>query len=139
MEKKMLMLFILSCLVISTRAQWVEKNDGLYGGSISSLVHTEAGLFAGNSGKLFLSTNNGVSWTSISNGSFGVLAANATSLLQLAGIFRSLWIMGDLGRCYTGLTNDIILSLAVNGSSVLDYRRGVFVSTNNGDSWIPQT
>jgi photosystem II stability/assembly factor-like uncharacterized protein len=140
MEKKMLMLFILSCLVISTRAQWVEKNDGLYGGSISSLLHTEAGLFAGNSGKLFLSTNNGVSWTSISNGSFGVLAANATSLFAAGkGIFRSMdngltWVAAN-----TGLTNDIILSLAVNGSSVFAglQGKGVFVSTNNGDSWIP--
>ena len=43
-------------------AQWVQTN-GPYGGNINCFVESKINLFAGTDGGVFLSTNNGTSWS----------------------------------------------------------------------------
>lgn len=146
MKKMILLLFILSVLVISAHAQWVERNDGMYGGSISALLPSGSNLFAGTNNGLFLSTNNGASWTTSSTGlppnsSVKTLVASGTSLFAGTsgnGVFRSI----DNGTSWmavnTGLpTNKWVYSLAVSGSKLFAILegKGVFVSADNGTSW----
>ncbi|MBK7032468.1 MAG: hypothetical protein IPH49_04205 [Ignavibacteria bacterium] len=87
-------------------AQWVQTN-GPHGGDIRCMAVSDTNLFAGTYGSagVFLSTNNGASWTAVN----------------------------------TGLTNNIVLSLAVSGSNLFAGTDGggVFRSTNNGTSWTP--
>jgi ligand-binding sensor domain-containing protein len=147
MEKRILMLFILSVLVISTRAQWVEKNDGLYGGQINSLLPTGVNLYAATNGGVFLSTNNGASWTTRSTGLppnayVKTLVANGTSLFAGTsgnGVFRSINNGTSWLAVNTGLpANKWVYSLAVSGSKLFAslQSEGVFVSADNGTSWL---
>ncbi|HEY5691896.1 MAG TPA: Ser-Thr-rich GPI-anchored membrane family protein [Cyclobacteriaceae bacterium] len=58
-----ILLLFLNTIGVLTKAQWIEKNNGLYGGFISALLADGTNLFAGTLGGVFLSTNNGTSWT----------------------------------------------------------------------------
>ena len=60
-----LMLFILLCN--STHAQWVQTS-GPSGGLVLSLAVSGSNLFAGTNGSVFLSTNNGESWSIVNSG-----------------------------------------------------------------------
>jgi len=146
MKKKILLLFILSVLVISAHAQWVERNDGMYGGSISALLPSGSILFAGTNNGLFLSTNNGASWTTSSTGlppnpSVKTLVASGTSLFAGIignGVFRSINNGASWMAVNTGLPADKwVYSLAVSGSKLFAILqgKGVFVSADNGTSW----
>ena len=146
MKKKILLLFILSVLVISAHAQWVERNDGMYGGSISALLPSGSNLFAGTNNGLFLSTNNGASWTTSSTGlppnpSVKTLVASGTSLFAGIignGVFRSINNGASWMAVNTGLPADKwVYSLAVSGSKLFAILegKGVFVSADNGTSW----
>jgi len=48
-------------------AQWIQTK-GPYGGQINSFAVSGSNLFAGTGGGVFLSTNNGKSWTEINDG-----------------------------------------------------------------------
>ena len=72
----------------SLRAQWIQTN-GPYGGNIRCFAVNGSNLFAGTSGGVFLSTNNGASWvavnTGLANTSINTLAVSGSNLL--AGTF----------------------------------------------------
>ena len=60
--RSVLLLFLLSLMHAGVaHAQWVQTN-GPYGGMIISLPVSDASLFAGTEGGVFLSINNGTSW-----------------------------------------------------------------------------
>ena len=96
MKSKNIFFNFLIGLLISTSitfAQWIQTN-GPYGGSITSLAISGANLFAGTaSGGVFLSTNNGTSWTAVNNGltttSVSSLAVSGTNLF--AGTSDGYW------------------------------------------------
>lgn len=104
----LVVVLLMSCGISSSFAQWVQTS-GPGGGSIHSLVAIGTKLFAGTSsftatsGGVYLSTNNGTSWTAVNS----------------------------------GLTNEDVNSLAVNGANLFAGTGGggVFLSTNNGTSW----
>jgi ligand-binding sensor domain-containing protein len=142
--KKILVLTFLLIVVLQTQAQWVEKNDGLYGGSINSLIANGTNLFAGTYRGVFLSSNNGTSWALASYGfptnTSAAFAVSGTSLFLGTygnGVFRST----NNGSTWVnvGLTGKTVRSFAVNGSNIFVglQGEGVFVSTNNGASWMP--
>ena len=51
----------------SLQAQWIQTN-GPYGGSSRCFAVNGSNLFAGTGGGVFLSTNNGTSWTAVNSG-----------------------------------------------------------------------
>jgi hypothetical protein len=140
-------------LICSTAsAQWVQTNGPP--GGVSCLAVSGTSLFAGTSrGGVFLSTNNGTSWTAGGSGwTYGTVYALIVSGVNLfagtdGGVFRST----DNGQSWTavnnGLTDCHVYALAVSGMNLFagtgapGYNmggaegHGVFLSTNNGTSW----
>jgi hypothetical protein len=125
----------------SLQAQWIQTN-GPYGRSVRCFAGNGSNLFAGTGG-LFLSTNNGTSWTAVNTGltntNAQALVVNGSNLFAGTwggGVFLSTNNGTNWTAVNTGLTNTDVLSLAVNGSNLFAGTYGsVFLSTNNGTSW----
>jgi photosystem II stability/assembly factor-like uncharacterized protein len=144
-----LALGVLVWLCPATTAQWVQTN-GPYGGTVLSFAVSPNGaggtnLFAGTGGGgVFVSTNDGTSWTPARSG----LTAPVASSLALSGanLFAGTWGSGvflstDNGtswaRASTDLANTFVNALAVSDTNLFagTWGGGVFLSTNNGTSW----
>ena len=138
---------VLIALIFTTSspifAQWVQTN-GPYGGSIGCFAVSDMNLFAGTQGSgVFLSTNNGTSWTAVNTGltsSFVyALAVSGTNLF--AGTYDGIFLSTNNGTSWTavntGLTNTYVKALSVSGTNLFAGTQGggVFLSTNNGTSW----
>ena len=115
-------------------AQW-EQTNGPYGGIVNSLAVSGTNLFAGTlRGGVFLSTNNGTSWTEVNTGltytAVYSLAVSGTNLF--AGTWGGVFLSTNNGASWTevntGLTNTNVLSLAVSGTNLFagTYGGGVF-------------
>jgi len=139
--RSILVLFLLSLMHAGVaHAQWVQTN-GPYGGQILSLAVSGSNLFAGTvGGGVFLSTNNGASWTAtgLTNTDVSALAMSGTNLF--AGTEGGVLLSTNNGTNWTevnnGLTNTNVSALAVSGTNLFaGTRDGVFLSTDNGTSW----
>lgn len=96
---------------------------------------------------VFLSTNNGSTWTRINNGltssNNGSLAVSGTNLFIAANGRVNLSINNGLTwtAINNGLSNSVVSTLAVNntnlfaGTYTYEGSAGVFFSSNNGSSW----
>jgi hypothetical protein len=144
----------------AARAQWVQTN-GPGGGNIWALAISGSNIFAGTAGGgVFLSTDNGTSWTAVNSGltdnTVWSLAVNGKNIFAGTlgrGVFLSTnnganWTAANSGlpsqEIYTPPAYDEIFdpiqSLAMCGSNVLAgtaglIRSGIFLSTSNGTSW----
>jgi len=135
-------LFVFLCVLANANsliAQWVQTRR-LNAGCVRSLAASGKNLFAGtDSGGVFLSTNNGTSWTAIglTNTPINALVISGKNLFagtDSLGAFLS----ANNGTSWTatGLTHSI-LAFAVSGTNLFaatDSGR-LFLSTNNGTSW----
>ena len=145
--KKLYQFFLSTLLIIALSstllAQWVQTN-GPYGGYVGCFTVSDTHLFAGTGVGVFLTTNNGSSWTEVNTGltntSVTSLAVSATNLF--AGTWNGgVFLSTNNGTSWTevnnGLTNTIVYSLAVGGTNLFAGTGGggVFLSTNNGTSW----
>jgi len=131
-------------------AQWVYTNS--FSGSVQALAVSGTNLFAGTwYPGIFLSTNNGTSWTAVNSGltdtDIFALAVSGTDLYAGAesgggtedgGVFRSTNNGTNWTRASTGLTDPDVLCLFVLGTDLFagTYGGGAFRSTNNGMSWV---
>jgi ligand-binding sensor domain-containing protein len=159
---KLYLLFIILFLSTEIYPQWVQTN-GPYGGNITCFVASETNLFAGTIGGVFLSTDNGTSWSSASNGLpsnqdgsyqyVRCLALSGTNLFAGTndGIFLSTdngtsWSSASNGTSWSSASNGLptnydgkyqyVGSLALSGTSIFaGTSDGVFLSTNNGAKW----
>jgi hypothetical protein len=70
----------------SLQAQWIQTN-GPYGGDVRCFAVSDSNLFAGTllGGGVFLSTNNGASWTAINNGLTSTLTSISVHALAVNG------------------------------------------------------
>ncbi len=132
--RKLLLALLLSHVGLhSAHAQWVQTN-GPYGGYINCFTVSGTNLFAGTSGGVFLSTNNGTSWTAVNNGltntDVRALAVSGTNLF--AGTSGGVFLSTNNGTSWTavntGLTNTHVRSLAVSGTNL-------FAGTWGGGVW----
>ena len=121
-------------------AQWVQTN-GPGGGTVFSLTVSGKNLFAGTSDGVYLSTNNGTSWSVVGLTSTNVnaLAISGANLFAgtNSGVFRSTNNGTNWTAVNTGLMNTQVMSLAVSGTNLIAgaYIGGIFLSTDNGTSW----
>jgi outer membrane protein assembly factor BamB len=154
-------LFGVFCLFTSSNplhAQWIQTNTSFTNTSFWSLAVSPNGtggtnLFAGTSGSVFLSTNNGANWTSASTGltTTGVFALasspNGTGGTNIfAGTMGSgVFLSTNNGANWTAVNsgfglpaNDPVTSFAISGTNIFaGTGGGVLLSTNNGSSWTP--
>ncbi len=128
------------------RAQWVQTN-GPYGTYVSCFAVSGTNLFAGSGIGVFLTTDNGTSWTAVNSGlnskHVQSLAASGTNLFCGTGD-SGVFISTDNGVSWNatndGLANREVLALTVSGSDLLamtwDGNNDViYLSTNNGIHW----
>jgi len=145
--QRLILLALLLSSVISSKAQWVAENNGLYGGNIISFTASGSNLFAATGSGVFLSTDNGTSWTAVNNGLTGYSPYYITSMASMGtSIFAAtgygVFLSTDNGTSWapagTGLTATVS-SFAVSGTNIFagTYTGGVFISTDNGISWSP--
>ncbi len=142
--KKILFIFlIVHCTlnIDNCLCQWVQVNNGMGNQPVVSLTSSGSNIFAGTygGGGVYLSTNNGTSWTltSLNNQyviSFAVNGNNIFAGTDGIGVYLST----NNGTIWTqaGLNSRSVPSLAVNGINIFagtDY--GVYLSTNNGTNW----
>jgi hypothetical protein len=116
---------------------------GLSPYNVNCLAQSGTNIFAGTrTAGIFLSTNNGGSWTAVNNGittlRVDAIAVIGTTILagtnEGGGAFRST----NNGTSWTpsGLSGLGVFSFAVNGSNLFaGTNTGIFLSTNNGVSW----
>jgi hypothetical protein len=141
---------VLLLLRAESAAQWVQTN-GPCGGSVNCFAVTGPNLFAGTEGGgVYLSTDNGTSWTAVNTGltttTVLALAVSGTSLFAgtYHGVFRSTNNGTSWTLVNTGMKPSFVLSLAVSGPYLFAGTSGggdgtsgggVYVSTDNGTSW----
>jgi len=137
--------FALICLTTSVaplHAQWVHSMP--FDGICQSFALSGTNLFAGTRGGVFLSTNNGTSWTAVNTGLTSTwvwsLAVSGTNLFAGTwggGVFRSTDNGTNWTAVNTGLTNTDVRSLAVSGTNLFagTWGGGVFLSSDNGANW----
>ena len=141
--------FVVLCLFTNTitlQAQWIQTN-GPYNGNVMTFAVSGTNLFAGTpGGGVFLSTNNGTSWSPVSSGltNTNVLALAVSGTNLFAGTYGGgVFLSTNYGTSWTavntGLTNTYVSALAVSGTNLFAGTSGggVFLSTNNGTSWTP--
>jgi ligand-binding sensor domain-containing protein len=139
-----LIILILFCH-LTINAQWIETNNGMYGGTINDLLVNGETLFAATKGGVFTSSDDGNNWISANSG----LTTRTIYCLELSGtnIFagtnKGVFLSTDNGQNWisvnSGITSPIITTLATSGGSIFagTYFNGLFLSTNNGTSWTP--
>jgi len=157
------LIYFLTLVVLLNRseAQWVQAN-GPFGGIVSCFAVNGTNLFAGSiGGGVFLSTNNGTSWTAVNTGLTNTdvfaLAVSGTNLF--AGTAGGVFLSTNNGTSWTvvntGLTNTYVLAFAVSGTNLFAGTLGrgvwrrplsemigssiVLTSPNGGETWYKRT
>jgi hypothetical protein len=110
---------------------------------VYSLAVSGTNLFAGVYGMgVFLSTNNGTSWTAVSTGltNLYVFAFAVSGSNLFAGTSGGVFFSSNNGTSWTavwtGLTYTPVYALAVSGTNLFaGTSGGVYHTTNNGTSW----
>lgn len=138
-------IFLLSFLVLVSMkpllAQWVQTNWP--GGVALCFAVSDTNLFAGTwGGGVFLSTNNGTSWTMVNNGltntNVRTLTVSGTNLFAGTdgGVFLSTNNGTNWNATNNGLTNTVVHTLTDSGTNLFaGTDGGVFLSINNGSNW----
>jgi PKD repeat protein len=140
------LVFVLSFALIftSASAQWT-PTTGPYGGTVNTMVVSGTNIFAGTTNGVFLSGNNGTSWTAVNTGfPFGFssilsLAVSGTNIFASTGA-GGIFMSGNNGTNWTavntGIPNTNVNSLTVSGTNIFaGTNSGIFISGNNGTSW----
>jgi ligand-binding sensor domain-containing protein len=142
----LLFLLLNACLV---HAQWTAVNAGLPNSGTNTNVESFAvigsNLFAATQSGVYLSTNNGATWTAVNAGltntDVEALVAKGNDLF--AGTGHGIFLSTNNGSTWTsasaGLDTSMgtsVYSFFVNGQTVYaGTEAGVFQTTNNGTTW----
>ena len=141
--KKHILLLVAIFVMNIVNAQWVQTL-GPYGGRVSCITSCNSKIFAGGSGGVFVSSDNGTTWQAVNNGLptgvfVNTFAVSGTTLYAGTnqGVYKSL----DNGISWTDINTGLnyinVLSLAVSGTNIFagTYYGGVYLSTNSGATW----
>lgn len=126
-----------------SNAQWVEMSNGIGSIGIFSLATSGNNIFAGTSIGIFVSTDNGLSWTqtSLNNQDIRSMAVNGSHIYAGSYSGNGVYKSTDNGTTWsqTTLNNKTIRSLAVSGNDVYagawTPSIGLYKSTDNGTTW----
>ena len=121
-------------------AQWVQTNSPA---NVYCFTISGTNVFAGTDDGVFLSSNNGTSWTAANSGladtlvlSLAATGANLFAGSASGGVFFSTSNGTSWTVANSGLPKTTVYSLAVSGTNLFaGAENGVFLSTNIGTSW----
>lgn len=123
--------------------QWNPINEGLNVLVVDDIAIASSGnIYIGTSDGVFISTNQGLNWTHLTNGwgQVSSIAVNSQEHIFAEnsgyGIYRSI----DLGNSWTQVSTEIwspIMDIFINSIDTIFVAgaNGVFRSTNNGEDW----
>ncbi|MGD0710914.1 MAG: T9SS type A sorting domain-containing protein [Bacteroidales bacterium] len=140
--KKLLLIIAFICMTSFANAQW--QITGLDSNHVMCLAINGNNIFAGTyEDGMYLSTNNGSSWSAINNGLTDsvilslVIKGDSIFAGTGGGVFLSTNTGGNWTKMNNGLTDTIIDALAIKGDSIFagTYSEGVFMSSNGGAHW----
>ena len=154
--KRIIILLITIFTLNVANAQWVQTS--LDSVEVKSIAITGGNIFVGIShyldsnsqnttDNMYLSTNNGTSWTAVNNGLpliydgyIYAIVINGNNIY--AGISGGVYLSTNNGNSWTAMNNGLpldanILNLAINNDTIIaiSNNSSVFLSTNNGNSW----
>ena len=121
--------------VIPLSAQWEQVYDGY---PTRCLAVSGTNLFAGTSGGVLYSTDNGISWTQTGLRT-GIQTLTASGTDVYAATSYGVHLYTEIGTRWISLSSpgDYVVALAVSGTNLFAGTDGggVFLTTNNGTSW----
>ena len=137
------------CLSTNAGADWSVVNTGLTKCQIRAMAVIGTNIFAGlydfqstGQGGVFLSTNNGKSWTktNLKNTDVNAMTVSGTTLWIVTGTNKVMFSTNNGSAWKTssnGLTSNNLSAIASDGTNVFVGTQdlGVFRSTNSGTSW----
>ncbi len=144
--KKLYLIITLTLAITIVKAQWTAVNTGLTSLTVYTLESDGTNIFAGTNGGVFLSTNNGGTWSPVNSGitltnlTINTIAISGTNIFigtLSGGIFLSTNNGANWTAINNGLTTLNVWSLAINGANIFAGTAGggVFLSTDNGGTW----
>lgn len=138
--KFLILTIVLSLPYLQVEAQWVKKNNGLYGGNVTSFAFISNSIFVGtsSSGGVFRSNDSGANWTETGLMDKNILTTVADGTNIFAGTSIGLFLSTDNGVNWTELLSVAnAYAIIVDGTNIFvgTYWDGVFMSTDYGVSW----
>ena len=141
------LMVLLFTITNSLMTQWVQT--GPYGGQVTSMVVNGTNFIIGtNGGGIFLSPNNGTSWSAIDTGLTNpyviALAITGQNLFAAVNLPSGVYLSTNNGMSWSAVNHGLedgypqwdLYCLAVSGSNVFAGTDGrIFYSANNGTSW----
>lgn len=144
MKTILFMIFVSGFAFQTSVAQWTSDTSGIGYTSQRSLIVSGNNIFAGTTNNgVFISTNNGTSWSQTSlNNQFIFALASSGSNVYAGTNGNGIFVSTNSGATWSqSLINQYVVSLAVLGNYIFAgvYYNGVYVSTNNGTTWTQTT
>ena len=141
MKSTILTIFLCILSIQISNAQWVQASNGMDNRDVSKMASGGITIYAGTSnGGVYLSTNNGVSWTqtTLNNRYVTSLVVNGNNIF--AGTFgNGVYLSTNNGASWvqTSLSYGVVSSLAISVNNIFAGASltGVYLSTDNGTSW----
>jgi photosystem II stability/assembly factor-like uncharacterized protein len=123
--------------------QWNSINEGLNVLVVDDIAIASSGnIYIGTSDGVFISTNQGLNWTHLTNGWGQVIsiAVNSQEYIFAENLGYGIYRSTDFGNSWTQVSTEIwspIMDIFINSIDTIFVAgaNGVFRSTNNGEDW----
>ena len=140
-------LFVVFCLFAITnplRAQWIQTNGPSGVSSTNCLAVSGTNLFAGTNKGVFLTTDNGTTWSAVNTGlptntTVNALAIGGTNIF--AGTSNGVYLSTNNATNWSAVNTGFpfiptVSAFAIDGINIFaGTSNGVYLSTDNGTSW----
>jgi len=142
MKKLFLLINVIIGLILNSNAQWQHSNTGLpTNTSVKDLVMNNLNIYAATSNGIYISTDNGNTWSAKNNGltSLDINCIKISGQNIYAGGYGGLFLSTDNANNWAKISNEKVSTMTLNNSNIFiasDWASyGVALSTDNGNAW----